>query len=197
MSEKKVSVTKNKKTIKQEAVTERYIEPKNYLYAFIILIGGILLILYIFEWYNVKKEEKFMSSYLITSNTINLKITGLETLHQIRQEAPSSYFVYLSYTGDEDVYNLEKGLKRVIDKYKLNDMFYYVDLTDLKENNKDYLKIIGSNLEINTLKNIPAIIYVNNGEILEKNILDGINNTKLKVADLEVLLDVHGFEVIN
>lgn len=207
MSDKKVSVTKSKnnatrsstkkQTVKKEVVTERYIDPKNYLYAFIILVGGILLTLYIFEWYNVKKEEKLQTSYLITSNTLDSRIVGLETLNQIRQEAPSSYFIYLSYTGDEEVYNLEKKLKRLIDKYGLNDIFYYVDLSELKVNNQDYLKIIESNLAINSLKNLPAIIYVENGEIYKNNILDGINNTKLKVTDLEELLDVYEFETIK
>ena len=31
---------------------------KNYLIALLVLIGGILLIVYIFEWYQVKETEK-------------------------------------------------------------------------------------------------------------------------------------------
>ena len=72
-TQKNTSSTKksvNKKTTK----SDRYVSPKNYFYAFLILIGGILLALYVFEWYQVKKEEKLMTSYLISSNTIESNI---------------------------------------------------------------------------------------------------------------------------
>ncbi|MBQ7030789.1 MAG: hypothetical protein IJN13_00260 [Bacilli bacterium] len=195
----KISATKNIKSSKTRKTTnknDKYISPKNYIYAFLILVGGIVLTLYIFEWYQVKQEEKLMTSYLISSNTIESNITDIESLEQITQEAPSSYFIYIGYTGDEDVYNLEKELKRVIDKYKLNDEFYYLDITDLKNKNQDYLKEINSKLDVN-LENIPAIIYVNEGKILDSNVLDGVNDTKLKVSDFEQLLDIYEFEIIK
>lgn len=198
MSEKVSSATKNKKnsTLKNKN-NIMYVRPKNYLYAFLILVGGILFALYIFEWYQVKKEEKLMNSYLITSKTIESSIEDLNSLNLIRQEAPSSYFIYIGYTNDEDVYNFEKELKRVIDKYKLNDIFYYVDLTELKENNENYLEEIEKKLEIKDIQNVPAIIYVNEGKILESNILDGIDGTKLKIEDLEKLLDIYEFETVK
>lgn len=195
----KTSATKNIKSSKTRKTTnknDKYISPKNYIYAFLILVGGIVLTLYIFEWYQVKQEEKLMTSYLISSNTIESNITDIESLEQITQEAPSSYFIYIGYTGDEDVYNLEKELKRVIDKYKLNDEFYYLDITDLKNENQDYLKEINSKLDVN-LENIPAIIYINEGKILDSNVLDGVNDTKLKVSDFEQLLDIYEFEIIK
>ena len=195
----KINATKNIKSSKTRKTTnknDKYISPKNYIYAFLILVGGIVLTLYIFEWYQVKQEEKLMTSYLISSNTIESNITDIESLEQITQEAPSSYFIYIGYTGDEDVYNLEKELKRVIDKYKLNDEFYYLDITDLKNKNQDYLKEINSKLDVN-LENIPAIIYVNEGKILDSNVLDGVNDTKLKVSDFEQLLDIYEFEIIK
>lgn len=195
----KTSATKNIKSSKTRKTTnknDKYISPKNYIYAFLILVGGIVLTLYIFEWYQVKQEEKLMTSYLISSNTIESNITDIESLEQITQEAPSSYFIYIGYTGDEDVYNLEKELKRVIDKYKLNGEFYYLDITDLKNKNQDYLKEINSKLDVN-LENIPAIIYVNEGKILDSNVLDGVNDTKLKVSDFEQLLDIYEFEIIK
>jgi len=195
----KISATKNIKSSKTRKTTnknDKYISPKNYIYAFLILVGGIVLTLYIFEWYQVKQEEKLMTSYLISSNTIESNITDIESLEQITQEAPSSYFIYIGYTGDEDVYNLEKELKRVIDKYKLNDEFYYLDITNLKNKNQDYLKEINSKLDVD-LENVPAIIYVNEGKILDSNVLDGVNDTKLKVSDFEQLLDIYEFEIIK
>ena len=179
---------------KSKNSNERYISPKNYLYAILILVGGILLTSYIFSWYQVKQEEKFMNSYLLKSKTISSSIKDFDSYEQIKQEFPSSYFIYIGYTNDEEIYNLEKGLKRVIDKYKINDNFYYIDVTKLKEENDDYLTVIKDKLEVKTLKDIPAIIYVHEGELLESNILDGVKNTKLKVEDLKQLLDIYEFE---
>ncbi len=195
----KTNATKNikgSKTRKTTSKNEKYISPKNYLYAFLILVGGIVLTLYIFEWYQVKQEEKLMTSYLISTNTIESNISDIEALEQITQEAPSSYFIYIGYTQDEDVYKLEKELKRVIDKYKLNGEFYYLDITNLKTESNDYINKINNKLNIK-LENVPAIIYVNDGKILDSNILDGVNGTKLKVADFEQLLDIYEFETIK
>ena len=182
-------MNKNKRTKKEEAI--KY---NNYLYAILILIGGILLVLYVFKWYQVKKDEKLMSSYLVSTKTINSRVDNLDYLKQIMQESPSSYFIYLSYTGNESVYNFEKKLKRVIDKYKLNDLFYYIDVTKIMED-ANYLDDIRNSLNIEKLDNIPAIIYVHNGKI--SNILDGENNTFLKIEDLEQLLNDYEFEIVK
>ncbi len=175
---------------------EKKIKPQNYLYAFLILAGSIIIAIYIFSWYQVKQEEKLMNSYLLSSKTIESSFDNLDAFNQTMQEVPSSYFIYLGYTGDKDVYELETNLKRVIDKYKLNDIFYYIDVTELKK--KDgYLKNISEKLKVKNLENIPAIIYVNNGEIKENDVLDGVNGTMLKVGDLEKLLDIYEFDVLN
>ena len=92
---------------KSKVVMEKNIPSKNYIYALLILIGGIVLALYIFEWINVKTEEKLMTSYLISSNTINSSIEDFNSLSQILKETSSSYFIYFGYTGDEDVYEFE------------------------------------------------------------------------------------------
>lgn len=188
------SSTKNRK---KKTENERYINPKNYLYALLILVGGILLAFYIFSWYQVKQEEKYMNSYLINSNTISSSIKDLDSFNQIKQEFPSSYFIYVGYTNDENVYNLEKNLKRVIDKYKLNDIFYYIDLTELKDSNENYLMEARDKLGIDELENIPAIIYINEGEITVSNVLDGVKGTMLKAEDFEQLLDIYEFEPVD
>ncbi len=186
-----------KKEIPKENPKEIAIKPQNYLYSLLILVGAILITIYLFSWYNVKKEEELKTSYLITTNTIESDIKDLDSLSQILEEAPSSYFVYLSYTEDEDVYNLEKEIKRLIDTYKLNDIFYYVNLTELKKNNNHYLDVVEEKLDIKEINSIPAVIYVQNGEIIENNILDGVKDTKFKASDLEQLLDIYEFEKVK
>lgn len=189
----KKKVTSSKK---KRVVDTKKIPLKNYVYAFLVLLGGILIVLYIFEWINVKKEEKLMNSYLITSSTINSKIEDFDSLKQILNETSSSYFIYLSYTGNEDVYKFEQELKKVIDNYGLNDNFYYMDLTKIMNDNENYLELVNNNLNIN-IDRVPVIIYVKDGKIEDNNILDGINGTMLKVADVENLLDIYDYELIK
>ncbi len=173
------------------------IKKKNYVYALLVLVGAVLLTLYIFSWYQVKKEEKLLTSYLIKTNTIENNVEDIKSFKQISLEMPSSYFVYISYTKDEEVYNFEKRLKRKIDKYKLNDMFYYINVTDLKEENSNYLDVIKKELKIDKLDKIPVIIYVIDGDIKKENVLTGKNNKMVSIEDFQKLLDFYNFEKID
>ena len=192
---KKATKSSEEKKVVKVSAKERYINPRNYLYAALMLVGGILLVFLIFNWYNSKKEEQLLVSYLISSNTIESSIDDLDSISLIKQEAPSSYFIYMSYTKDETIYNFEKDLKKLIDKYKLNDIFYYVDLTKLKENNDNYLNLIKESLGLKELSKLPALVYVKDGEV--KEVLDGVKNTLLKVTDVEQLLDIYEFQTIK
>ncbi len=194
--------TKKSPTVKKvEKKVEEIVKPKigfkNYLYALLVLVGGILVLFYSFKWYQLKSEEKLMKSYLITSSTIVTSVTSLDEFDEISQELPSSYFIYLGYTGDKEVYNFEKELKVLIDTYNINDIFYYIDVTNLIKEDENYLDTIKKTLKLNNLDNVPAIIYVNNGEIKDSNILDGVKGTILKVEDLERLLNIYEFETVK
>lgn len=170
-------------------ITEREIPFKNYIYAVLLLTGVILLVLYLFSWYNIKKEEKLMNSYLINSKTIESKIDDLDSLEQTLTEAPLSYFVFISYTGNEEIYNLERNLKRVIDKYKLNDSFYYVDSTNNKKDS-NYINNLNNIFKTNKIEEIPVLIYVEKGSI--KEILNNI-----KIDDFKKLLDTYEFKTVK
>ena len=96
----------------------------NFKKLFYFIIGFLLIIFliwYIISWKNVKKEEKLMNSYLITSNTLSVEIKDLSETIQVLKESPSEYFVYISYTNDEKVYSFEKKLKKLIDNYNLKE----------------------------------------------------------------------------
>jgi hypothetical protein len=168
---------------------EKKIELKNYIYSILILAGGILLVIYIFSWYNVKKEEKLMNSYLISSKTIESKINNLNDLEQTIKEAPLSYFVLVSYTGNEDVYNMEKKLKRIIDKYKINDIIYYVDASN-NINSKEYLDELGKLFNIKEVTKIPVLIYIEEGKVKDVTSI-------LTVDNIKKLLDENDFELVK
>lgn len=162
---------------------------KNYFYSIIILIGIVLLTLYIFSWYKVKKEERLMNSYLLTSKTIESKIDSLEVLEQSLSEAPSSYFVLITYREDENTYNLEKNLKRIIDRYKLNDLFYYVDVTNNKDN-EDYKNKLNKIFKVDNINNYPVILYIEDGKT--KEVLND-----LKIDDFKKCLETYKYEVVK
>ncbi|MCI9281146.1 MAG: hypothetical protein HFI49_02665, partial [Bacilli bacterium] len=76
-----------------------------------VVLGVILIILYAYKWHQVKEDEKYLQSYLISSNTINLEMNSINNINSVLSETPNNYFIYISYTGDKDIYNFEKKLK--------------------------------------------------------------------------------------
>ena len=147
-------------------------------WAITLLIGILIIfgILYIYKWHQVKEQEKYINSYLISSNTISMEMNDINEIDAVLSETANYYFVYIGYTNDEAVYNLEKSLKPVIDKYDLHNNFYYLNVTDIKENNKNYLSEIANKLNIdqNKIKKIPVILYFKDGTLIQ----DGIYNAK-------------------
>lgn len=165
---------------------------KNYLIALLVLIGGILLIVYIFEWYQVKETEKYMESYLLKSNTITNSIDDVNLYNQVIQEAPNDYFIIIGYSNDEQEYSFEKKLKAIIDDYELNDIVYYIDVTKLKEQD-NYLEIINNNLNV-SIKNVPAIIFVKNRSINTDNIITKDENGNINLNNFEKILEIYEYE---
>lgn len=134
-----------------------------------LIVGAILIVLYINRWNEVKDFEKYRNSYLIDSNTISLEMKDIDEIDTILDvtETPNFYFLYISYTNDEDIYNLEKQLKPLIDDYHLQDKFYYLNVTTIKEENPDYKDEIANNLhfDVDLLDKLPVILYFENGEL--------------------------------
>lgn len=156
---------------------------------FSILIAGFI-IWYIASWYNVKKEEKLINSYLITTNTLSLEVKNLDEVVQVLKESPSEYFVYISYTNDESVYKLEKKLKSVIDNYNLKDEFYYINITNEKDSDNLYGKL---NNIFNTkdIEMIPTILYYKDNEL--KSIITDKNPVNI-AGKLKSVLKEDGFD---
>ncbi len=154
---------------------ERVVPKKNYLYLLIMIISVVFVTFLIFEINEKYQSRKLESSYL--DGYVN-KIS-LNEVNDILTEPSSEMFILVTKTNDEEVYNFEVELAKVIKKNDLRDNFIYIDFTDgdIAELNK----MLGSNIS-----SIPAIIYLRNGEFV-KNIDSSIS--KLKVADFQQLLD--------
>lgn len=169
---------------------EKYIPTKNYITALVLILVVIFLTLYFFKWYDVYEENKVASSYLIKSNTITNEIKDLKEVEAVFTEVPDDYFVYISYTNDEQVYEMEKELKDVINKYALNDKFYFINITDIqKEDN--YIEKLNETLKLDSQKitKVPTIIYYKNGEIAKDGILIRDDDNIINASDLEQFLE--------
>ena len=135
-------------------------EKRNYIKLGIILIGTILITLVCSNLYRTYEKNKSNKSYIskyvssISCNELSNAITELS----------SNTFLYISYTGNNNIYDFERDLKKVLKKYDLEENLIFVDCTkDLNENNN-----------VDTLKNLltagsreltlPAIVYFKDNE---------------------------------
>lgn len=168
---------------------ERYIPTKNYVYAALFIIAVILICWYIFSWWNVKNTEKYIHSYLLSSNTLTLEIKDLKEASTILRDAPSTYFIYVGYTNDKDEYTLEEQLKEIIDKYRINSEVYYVDVTDEKENS-NILTELNKTFNTKEIVNIPCILYYEDSKFVDI-IVD--KKGLFSVKDFEELLKEQGY----
>ena len=161
----------------------KYFPLKNYIYGLLIILAIAFLIWYIISWYNIKKTEKLMTSYLVSSSTVTYEIKDLNEIVQVLKESPSEYFVYISHTNDEEVYKLEKKLKKIIDNYSLKDEFYYINTSDYQTDENLYTKL-NDTFNTTQIKNTPCILYFKNNQLEEiiynqNTIFDAEKFTKL------------------
>lgn len=158
----------------------------NFKKLFYFIIGFLLIIFliwYIISWKNVKQEEKLMNSYLITSNTLSVEIKDLSETVQVLKESPSEYFVYISYTNDEKVYSFEKKLKKLIDNYNLKDEFYFVNVTNIKDD-ENFNSEINDTFNTKLISNIPCILHFKNNELKKVIYNKDLNKTYTNFENL-------------
>lgn len=174
---------------------ERYIPIKNYVIAVLVVIGVVLITLYCMEWYKVLQENKLSSSFLIKSNTITNEVKELEEVKTVFSEMPEDYFVYISYTGNEKIYNMEHDLEEVIDDYNLNDKFYFINVTKAMERD-DYIDKINEALDLKDQKieTVPTIIYYKDGEIANDGILTREDDNIFNASDFVKFLEEKEYE---
>jgi len=171
----------------------RYIPIKNYVIALLIAAIAIFLVFYLFEWYKVKQIEKYGTSYLTESNTISMEIKNYEEIPVIFSEAPTDYFVFINYLNEKETYKLEKKMKKIIDDYNLKDVFYYMNVTELKEKDDNYIEKLNNAFDIdNKIKDVPTILYYKNNELVE--VISSNDNEIMSASELKRILDVYEIE---
>lgn len=170
---------------------ERYVPMKNYIIAGVVVVGIILLTWYGFSWYKIIKEGKVATSYLVSERVISNELNGLDEVADVFSEVPNSYYVYISYTGSEEIYKMEEELSSLIKDYNLADVFYYFNINSFKDD-EDYIEKINEafGLKDNKISNVPTIIYFKEGKAV--NIIKNESKNIMNVGDFQKMLDVNG-----
>ena len=132
----------------------REIPLKNYIYLFLILLGSILLLIYIYIWYDTYNQNKLntsiMNEYLTVINYNELDNYIIENKDAI---------IYVSVLGNVDINRFEKKFRNDIVENNLKNSILYLDLTN--EN------IDAATKTLNIDKNFPYLVVYTNGQITD------------------------------
>lgn len=173
-----------------------YNDTRKYLY-----IGGLILIAFflisgIYTLVNYETNYKFDTSYLVTTKTIKSdKVLNINNAKDTLIKVDGDYFIYVSYSGNSSVYDLEVNLKKVINSYNIGDKLYYLDISSIK-NDADVVDKVNAYLGYRDAKvsKVPTIIYVNKNNIVKiENIISREDNNLMTVGDFQKLLDINDF----
>ena len=151
-------------TTKKEKTRE--IPPKNYLYLAITLLASILVLFYIYKWYETYKESKLNTGIMNDYLTV-IHYNELENYITENKDA----IIYVSILGNEQIQKFETSFKNTITDNELRNTLLYLDIT-----NEDLITV-SSRLEIDN--NLPYIVVYTNGEITDTySIAENNYNTK-------------------
>ena len=161
---------------------KRVVPLKNYIYLLIMMALVVFItfgIVNIFKYYDEKKLEKSCFDGYISD-------VSLKDMKNILTEPSSEMFIIVTEANNEEVYNAEKEIKRIIKARNIRDNIMFIDYTKNKNNLNELNKVLGSNV-----KSIPAIIYYKNGKVVTN--IDS-SNKLLSAFEFEKLLDSYEVE---
>ncbi|MCI6266652.1 MAG: hypothetical protein MR598_07410 [Erysipelotrichaceae bacterium] len=138
--------------LKKEKLKE--IPTKNYIYLFIILLGSILFLIYIYTWYETYNETRLKTSIMNNYLTV-INYNELDNYISENQNA----VIYVSVLGNEEINRFEKNLKNEVVNHNLRNSILYLDLT-----NED-IKQATQKLKID--ENFPYLVVYTNGRITD------------------------------
>lgn len=132
----------------------REVPLKNYIYLFLILLGSILFLIYIYTWYDAYNQNKLntsiMNKYLTVINYNELDNYIVENKDAI---------IYVSILGNEDINNFEKKFKSAVLENNLKNTILYLDITN--EN------IVSATKKLQIEEEFPYLVVYTNGVITD------------------------------
>ena len=163
------------------------IPTKNYIILGLLTLVVIILTIYINAWIKTYKENKIsISPFKEVIEEVNINEIGI-TFSEMNE-----VILYVGYTNDKTIYEMEEKLIKYIKNHNLVDKFIYVDATDYKEN-KEYINILKTTFENvqDEIKEVPILIYVKNGKAEE---VINSENKKITTYNIAELVEKHNLE---
>lgn len=147
---------------------KKEIPQKNYIYLFLILLGSILFVIYLYTWYQAYNENKLntsiMNKYLTVINYNELDNYIIENKNAI---------IYVSILGNEDINNFEKKFKNLVSEYNLKNEILYLDISN--EN------ISNATKKLNIEEEFPYLVVYTNGLITDTYSINENNYSNDKI----------------
>lgn len=137
---------------------------KNYFIVIAVTILVVLLMIFVRSFYLSYKSSKLSNS--IFSNKIVNQIQMDDFDFAVAEI--SDAILYVSYTGSNEIYSMEKRLYKEIENNNLTDKIIYLDVTKYNKNNK-YIKTLRDkfpNID-NEINSAPLFIYIKDGQAVE------------------------------
>ena len=138
--------------IKEES--KKQVPLKNYVYLFCILLGSLLLLFYIYRWYETYNENKLYTSIM----NKYLTVINYNELNNYITETPNT-ILYVSILGDKQINRFEEQFKNSIANSNLRNNILYLDITNEEKN--DAMK------KLNIDSNFPYLVVYTNGKITD------------------------------
>lgn len=134
---------------------------ENYIKLIIVVVIAVIVTLLVCNIYRNINNNKLNKSYI--DKYVNKG--NYNDLSSIVMELGDREFIYLSYVGNENIYNYEKDLVKVLKKYDLLDLFVYVDVSSVISTDRT-VSDLNDKLNVITESNIvlPAVIYYKDGK---------------------------------
>ena len=153
------------------------IPAKNYFIVFLVSILVIIVTLYIRSFYLNYYESEINTSVFFNKNINQMNTSDFDYALNGVSEA----ILYVSYTGNKDIYNMEKRLYKELKKKNLTNKIIYWDVSEF--NNDSYIDDLKEKFpEIEEqITNAPLLIYIKDGVAVEAM------SSELKLIDYVVL----------
>ena len=152
----------------KKSETLREVPKKNYFYLALILLGTMLLLIYLYKWYETYNDSRLhtniMGEYLTVINYNELDNYIIENKNAV---------IYVSILGNEDINKFEKKFKSIIAENNLKNDILYLDISD--EN------IASATKKLNIDENLPYLVVYTNGVITDTYSINDNNYSNSKV----------------
>ena len=158
---------------------------KNYIILGIIVLICIGLTLYFCKWYQVLDEEE---KQIPVIREVLPEISNNELDHYIL-ENPSTV-IYLCTASDNACRKYESKLKKIVEKYELNDDIVYVNLSDVDRG--EFVKSFNDKYKYKKGKlttNYPAMVIFTDGKVT--GMLQGTKTKKLSIEKTKSFIEIN------